>query len=75
MFARSNTAIVGSNSSQGMDVCVRLVSACEVLCVGSGLATGLSPFRGVLPNVYRIKKLKKNIWQGPKRAIEPLMNE
>jgi hypothetical protein len=30
-----------------------------ILCVGSGLATGRSPVQGVLPTVYRIKKLKK----------------
>jgi hypothetical protein len=38
--AHSNAGIVGSNSSQGMDVCVRLVSVCVVLCVGSSLETG-----------------------------------
>jgi hypothetical protein len=40
VFARSNTGIVGSNRTQGMDVCVRLLCVCVVLCVGSGLATG-----------------------------------
>jgi hypothetical protein len=30
-----------------------------LLCVGSGLATDLSPVHGVLPTVYRIKKIKK----------------
>jgi hypothetical protein len=30
------------------------------LCVGSGLATGWSHVQGVLPTVYRIKKLKWN---------------
>jgi hypothetical protein len=40
-----------------MDVCVRLFSVCVVLCVGSGLAMGWSPVQGVLPFVYRIKKL------------------
>jgi hypothetical protein len=38
---------------------VRLFCVCVVLCVGSGLATGWSSFQGVLPTVYRIKKLKK----------------
>jgi hypothetical protein len=37
-----------------MSVCV-----CAVLCSGSGLETGWSPTRGVLPTVYRINKLKK----------------
>jgi hypothetical protein len=57
IFARSNTGVVGSNTTRGMDVCVRLF--CVVPCVGSGLATGWSPIQGVLPTVYRIKKLKK----------------
>jgi hypothetical protein len=38
--ARSNTGIVGSNPTQGMDVCVRLFCVCVVLCVGSDLVTG-----------------------------------
>jgi hypothetical protein len=38
--SNSNTGIVGSNSTRGMDVCVRLFCVCVVLCVDSGLATG-----------------------------------
>jgi hypothetical protein len=37
--APSNTWIVGSNLTQGRDVCVRLFCVRVVLCVGSGLAT------------------------------------
>jgi hypothetical protein len=62
-FTRSN---VGSNPTQGMDVCVRLLCVCVVLCVGSGLAKGWSPVQKVLPAVYRIKKLKK----GPRSTKE-----
>jgi hypothetical protein len=65
---------MGSNPTQGMDSCVRLFCVCVVLCVGSGHATGSSPVQGVLPNVYRIKKLKSG--QGPTkpcRVIEELM--
>jgi hypothetical protein len=36
VFAHSNSGILGSNPTQGMDVCVRLFG----VCVGSGLATG-----------------------------------
>jgi hypothetical protein len=36
----SNTGIVSSNSTRGMDVCMCLFCGCVVLCVGSGLATG-----------------------------------
>jgi hypothetical protein len=56
--ARSKTGVVGSNLTWGMDVCVRLFCVCVVLCVRTGLATGWSPVQGVLPTVYRIKKLK-----------------
>jgi hypothetical protein len=61
-FARSNAEIMGSNPTQSMDVCVHLFCVYVVLCVGSGLATGWSPVQGVLPTVYKIKKLKKQ-WQ------------
>jgi hypothetical protein len=40
VFARSNAGIVGSNPTQGMDVCLRLFCVCVALCIGSGLATG-----------------------------------
>jgi hypothetical protein len=51
VFARWNTAIVGSDPTWGMDVCVRLFCVCAVLCADSGLATGSSPVQGVLPTV------------------------
>jgi hypothetical protein len=57
VFARPHAGIVGSNPTQGMDVCI--VCVCSVLCVGRGTATGSSPVQGVLPTMYRIKKLKK----------------
>jgi hypothetical protein len=59
VFARSNAGIVGSNPTQGMDVCVRLFCVCVVPCVGSGLATGWSPVQEILPTVHTIKKVKK----------------
>jgi hypothetical protein len=40
VFDRSNTGIVGSNPTKGVDACVRLFCVCVVLCVGSGLAAG-----------------------------------
>jgi hypothetical protein len=59
VVARSNAGIVGSNLTQGMNVCVPLFCVCAVMCVGSGPATGWSPVQEVLETVYRIKKLKK----------------
>jgi formate hydrogenlyase subunit 3/multisubunit Na+/H+ antiporter MnhD subunit len=44
-----------------MSMCVYSVSV--VLCVGSGLATGLSPVHGVLPTVYGLRNRKSD--QGP----------
>jgi hypothetical protein len=59
VFVRSNTGVVVSNSTRVMDVYVRLFCACVELCLGTGFATGRSPIQGVIPTVYRIKKLKK----------------
>jgi hypothetical protein len=72
-FARSNARIVGSSPSRGMDICLRLTCVCVVLFVGSCLATGWCPVQGVLPNVYRIKKLKKRP-MSKKRTVEPLID-
>jgi hypothetical protein len=57
VFVFSNSGLVGSNPTQDMNVCVRLF--CVVLCGGSGLATDWYSVQGVLPTVFRIKKLKK----------------
>jgi hypothetical protein len=51
VFTRSNTGIVGSNPTWGMDVCVRFFCVCHVLYAGSGLATGWSTVQEVLPIV------------------------
>jgi hypothetical protein len=67
-FARSNTAIVGSNPTWGMDVCARLFCICPVLCVQvdvSGRADPLST------ESYRLCKRPRN-WKAVKvRAVEP----
>jgi hypothetical protein len=46
VFARSNTGVVSSNPTQGMDVCVY-----SVFVLGSVLATDWNPIQGVLPIV------------------------
>jgi hypothetical protein len=48
-----------------MFVCTYSVSV-VLLCICRGLATGSSPVQGVLPTVYRIKKLKSG--QGPTKG-------
>jgi hypothetical protein len=63
VFTRSNAGIVGSNPTQGMDVCVRIFCVCVVLCAGRGLVTGWSPVQGVLPTVYGLWNWKSG--QGP----------
>jgi hypothetical protein len=62
-FARSNTGILCSNPTRGIDVCARLFCVNVVLCVGSGLATGWFPVHGVLPTVYGLRNWKSG--QGP----------
>jgi hypothetical protein len=69
-FPRWKAGIMGSNPARGLDVCVCIYSVSVVLCVGSGLARGWSPVQGVLPHVYKIKKLKKRP-RTNKRAVEP----
>jgi hypothetical protein len=68
VFSHSNTGIVGSNSTQGTDVCLRLFCVCVVLCVGSGLATGWSHIQGVLPTVYGIRNWKS--CQSPTKGLQ-----
>jgi hypothetical protein len=46
VFPRSNAGILGSNPTQGMDVCVY-----SVFVLGSGLVMVWSLVQGVLPNV------------------------
>jgi hypothetical protein len=49
---------MGSNPTKGMDIC--FYSVFVFSCVCSGLALDWSPIQGVLPTVYKIKKLKWN---------------
>jgi hypothetical protein len=70
LFTRSNAGTMGSNLTQGMDVCERLSCIYVVLCIGSGLVTDWSPVQGFLPTVYRIKRLKKTA-EVQQRAIQP----
>jgi hypothetical protein len=73
VFGRSNTAIMVSNPTWGIVVCVRLLCVCATLCAGSGLATGWSPIQGFQPTMYRLRNWKGG--QDPQRAVEPQMNE
>jgi hypothetical protein len=52
VFVCSNTGVVGSNPTRGVDVCV--YSVFVLPCVGSGLEVGWFPTQEVLPTVYMI---------------------
>jgi hypothetical protein len=67
-FSRSNIGIVGSNPAQGMDVFV--CSVFVLYCVGSGLETGWSPYKGFLPTVLRLRN-----WSEVKRVTDALWSE
>jgi hypothetical protein len=43
VFARSNTGVVCSNPTRGIDICATLFCVYVVLCVGGGLETDLFP--------------------------------
>jgi hypothetical protein len=58
VFAVCSTGILCSNPTQAW-MSMHLLCVCVVLCVGCGIATGWSPVQGVLPTVYKIKKLEK----------------
>jgi hypothetical protein len=59
VFARSNTGIVGSNPTRGMDVCVCLFCLFCPVCAGSSLAMRWSPSKESYWLCKKIKKLKK----------------
>jgi hypothetical protein len=59
VFACSNTGIVCSNPTQGINICVCLFCICVVLRACSGIATDWSPVEGVLQTVCRVRKLRK----------------
>jgi hypothetical protein len=71
MVARSNTGIVGSNTTRGMDVCLRLFYVCVVLCVGSDLAAADPPFK----ESYRLCTGSRNlkIGQGPSKGCTAII--
>jgi hypothetical protein len=70
VFARSNTGIVGSNPTQGMDVCVRLFCLYAVLCAGRGPARGLSLVQAFLPTVLGLRN-----WSETKRFTDVLCSK
>jgi hypothetical protein len=61
VFVRSNAGIVGSNPTQDIDVCLCLFC----VCMGSDLATGLFPIRGVLPTLLGLRN-----WSETKRFMD-----
>jgi hypothetical protein len=64
IFAPSNAGIMGSSPTRGMDVCVRLLCVCVVLCVGSGPARADLLSKVSYRQYIRSRNLKSV--QGPK---------
>jgi hypothetical protein len=58
IFARSNTGVVDSNPTQGMDVCLRLFCVYVVLCKVAALRRTYHPFK----ESYRLSMIKKLKW-------------
>jgi hypothetical protein len=69
VYARSRSRDSPSNWEEIEGGDTQTLCVC-VLRVRSGLATGLSPVQGVLPTVYRIRKLKERP-RPNKRAVGP----
>jgi hypothetical protein len=65
IFAHSDTGIVGSNPTEGMDVSLHLFCVYVVLYVGRGLGAGWSLVQGLL--LTKVKKLK---WSDRKKKIQ-----
>jgi hypothetical protein len=77
LFARSNAEIVGSNPTQGMDICVRLFCVCTVLCAGSQVAAfqlADPPSKESYRLCKKIKKLNKSA-KVQQRAVEPQIDK
>jgi hypothetical protein len=62
VFAHSNTGILGSNLTWGMDFCVRLFYVCAVLCVQvAALRRADSLYKESYWLCKKINKLKKHL--------------
>jgi hypothetical protein len=73
VFTPLNTGIVGSNPTQGMDICVRLFFLCAVLCVQVAALRRADP---PSKQSHRMCKRSRN-WKAAKglqRAVEPWMD-
>jgi hypothetical protein len=70
VFARPSTGVVGSNSTQVMDACVRFYFVSS--CVCTGLGDGLIPFPRSRTDCTGLRSWKKRLPRPNKRACESL---
>jgi hypothetical protein len=66
---RSNTGIVSSNPTGGMNIYICISFVLVLSCVGSGLATGWSPVQGDLQTVYKIHSFHINSEKGTDHRV------
>jgi hypothetical protein len=71
VFACLNTGIVGSNPTQGMDVCIMCLFCVCVLYLGRGLATGWSPVQE--SHRLRIGSRNRKNGQGPTKGCRAII--
>jgi hypothetical protein len=75
VFARWNAGLVGSNFTQGMDVCVCVYSVCVLPCV---YVAALQRADHSSKESYRLRKREDEIEEearAQQTAVQPMMNE
>jgi hypothetical protein len=75
VFARSNIAIVGSNPTQGMDVCVYVYSVFVLSCVQVAALRRADHSAKESYRLYKKDYETEEKARAQQRAVEILMNE
>jgi hypothetical protein len=77
VFGRSNTGVVGSDLTWGVDVCLHLFCVCAVLYVGRHLETSWPPSKGYYRPCIVLEnwKKQKKTHRAQKWVVDPLINK